>query len=187
MSRRWLFAGLSVATLLLGWLAFPARHERPRRAPRHAANEPPSAFSPEPTAYTTEPELALAAKALPSPALDVGSASASAPTNPPASSEASLMARLRELGSSDPELTLRLSRAGNERFKRSADAVERSWFMIKSLSDLGRQDEARAAGRDLLRDYPGTSWAEDAHRHLFVNPPTAPAERGYGKQLELER
>jgi hypothetical protein len=97
------------------------------------------------------------------------------------------MARLRELGSSNPELTLRLSREGNERFRRSADAVERSWFVVKSLSDLGRQDEARAAGRDLLRDYPGTPWAEDAYRHLFVNPPTDPAERGYGKQLELEQ
>ena len=36
----------------------------------------------------------------------------------------------------------------------------------------------------LLDDYPTSEWAQDVHRHLFVNPPTHPLERGYGKTLE---
>jgi TolA-binding protein len=104
---------------------------------------------------------------------------------PPALDEASLMAKLRELRGSSPELTLALSRQAQARFKNSPDAAEQSWFVVKSLTDLGRHDEARVEGKKLVKDYPGTRWAEDAHRHLFVNPATHPAERGYGKDLDL--
>lgn len=38
----------------------------------------------------------------------------------------------------------------------------------------------------LIDKYPTSDWAQDVHRHLFVNPPNSPAERGYGKTLELE-
>ena len=96
------------------------------------------------------------------------------------------MARLRELRGSDPELTLKLSREAQARFENSPDAAEQSWFVVKSLTDLGRHDEARIEGRKLVKDYPGTRWAEDTYRHLFVNPATHPAERGYGKNLDLE-
>jgi len=98
----------------------------------------------------------------------------------------SLMAKLRELRGSNPELTLQLAREAQARFKSGPDAAEQSWFVVKSLTDLGRHDEARVEGRRLIKDYPGTRWAEDAHRHLFVNPGTHPAERGYGKDLDLE-
>jgi hypothetical protein len=96
------------------------------------------------------------------------------------------MSTLRDLRGSDPERTLALARDGNRRFPDSPDVAERSWVIVKSLSDLGRHDEARAEGRVLLERFRDTRWAEDVYRHLFVNPPTHPFERGYGKDLELE-
>jgi len=96
------------------------------------------------------------------------------------------MARLRELRGSNPELTLALAREARARFKNSPDAAEQAWFVVKSLTDLGRHDEARLEGRKLVKAYPGTRWAEDVYRHLFVNPATHPAERGYGKDLDLQ-
>ena len=35
-------------------------------------------------------------------------------------------------------------------------------------------------------EYPDSDWTRDVHRHMFVNPPTHPTERGYGKEYELE-
>ena len=96
------------------------------------------------------------------------------------------METLRELRSSDPSLTLQLAREGNRRFKGSADAAERSWFIVKALSDLSRHDEARLEGRALVDEDRESRWAEDVYRHLFVNPPTHPFERGYGKKLESD-
>ncbi len=96
------------------------------------------------------------------------------------------MRTLRELRGTEPELTLKLARDGNERFQDSPDAAERSWFIVKSLSDLGRHDEARVEGRVLVDKYRESSWAEDVQRHLFVNPATHPSERGYGKVLESD-
>jgi hypothetical protein len=100
--------------------------------------------------------------------------------------EAALMDTLRELGGSDPNLTLQLARQGNQRFQNSGDAAERSWFIVRALSDLGRHDEARLEGRALVDEYRETRWAQDVYRHLFVNPPTHPFERGYGKKLESD-
>ncbi len=96
------------------------------------------------------------------------------------------MSKLRDLRGSNPTLTLELARAGNQRFPDSPDVAERSWFIVKSLSDLGRHEEARVEGRTLVERYRDTRWGEDVYRHLFVNPPTHPSERGYGKELELE-
>jgi hypothetical protein len=100
--------------------------------------------------------------------------------------EAALMDTLRELRASDPNLTLQLAREGNRRFQNSGEAAERSWFIVKALSDLGRHDEARLEGRALVDEYRETRWAQDVYRHLFVNPPTHPFERGYGKKLESD-
>lgn len=96
------------------------------------------------------------------------------------------MASLRELRGSDPSLALQLAREGNARFQDSASAAERAWFIVKALSDLGRHDEAQLEGRAMVDKYRDTPWAEDVYRHLFVNPPTHPAERGYAKTLELD-
>ena len=71
-------------------------------------------------------------------------------------------------------------------FKESQDAPERAWIIVKSLMNMERTDEARAEAAIMLQKYPGTSWANDVHRHMFVNPPGHPLERGYGKKTELE-
>jgi hypothetical protein len=114
--------------------------------------------------------------------------SASAPTgrNGLVLDEPALMDTLRELRASDPNLTLQLAREGNRRFPNSGKAAERSWFIVKALSGLGRHDEARLEGRELVDEYRETRWAQDVYRHLFVNPPTHPFERGYGKKLESD-
>jgi hypothetical protein len=115
-----------------------------------------------------------------------------APPNPdkaataPPRGEAALMAQLRDLSGSDPELSLRLAREGNRRFKDSPDEPERWWYVVRSLMNLSRPDEARGEARALIDKYPTSDWAQDVRRHLFVNPPTHPLERGYGKTLELE-
>ena len=96
------------------------------------------------------------------------------------------MTQLRDLSGSNPDLSLRLAREGNHRFKDSPDEAERWWYVVRSLMNLSRQDEARAEARILIDRYPASDWAQDVHRHLFVNPPTHPLERGYGKTLELE-
>ena len=96
------------------------------------------------------------------------------------------MDELRDLAASDPERSLRIAREGNRRFPKTADEPERWSYIVKSLMRLGRSDEARAEARVLLDNYPETEWAQDVQRHLFVNPPTHPEERGYGKSRELD-
>ena len=95
------------------------------------------------------------------------------------------MTRLRDLGATDPALTLELARQGERQFANSADAAERSWMIVKALMELGRADEARAEARVMVEKYRGTSWAEDVYRHMLVSPSPDPAERGHGKTNEL--
>jgi len=106
---------------------------------------------------------------------------------PSAPSESNLMAELRDLRATEPTRTLELARAANQRFSRSPDAPERSWYIVRALLDLDRRDEARAEALQMQRDYPGSTWSEDIYRHVLVNPGTHPAERGYGTTYELER
>jgi hypothetical protein len=173
LKRSSAYLALAVLALLAGALWLLAR-EKPERAAAGALTASPAA------------SLSLAAPGLASvPATP--SAAAPAPSlAPDALDERSLMLELRRLRGSNPPLTLRLAREGNERFAHSPDAAERSWFIVKSLSELGRHDEARAEGRILVERHRDTRWAEDVYRHLFVNPPTHPAERGYGKVLESD-
>jgi TolA-binding protein len=96
------------------------------------------------------------------------------------------MAAIRDLGASDPARALELSREGNRRFPNSADAAERSWTICKSLAALGRSAEARDEARQMVEQYPGTSWASDVRRHLLTQPLTDPGQRGYGKSSELD-
>jgi hypothetical protein len=110
-------------------------------------------------------------------------ATATAPD--PARAEAALMTQLRDLSGSDPALSLRLAREGNRRFEGSADEPERRWYVVRSLMHLSQLGEAQAEAHALLDKYPDSEWAQDVHRHLFLNPPTHPLERGYGKTLEL--
>jgi hypothetical protein len=168
----------AIAVLIAG-AALPAFCDAPRRE----AGAPPS------TSAARALQLSVpAAAAWPA---------SSSPRSPPAASvpaaalgdgllvdEPTLMDTLRDLRGSDPSLTLQLARQGNHHFKDSAGAAERSWFIVKALSDLGRHDEARREGRVLVDKFTKTRWAQDVYRHVFVNPATHPFERGYGEKFE---
>jgi hypothetical protein len=172
-------ATAATAVLLAFGAFFVLNHAAPR--PKSA----PASQSAEGLRSNTE---AVAVPPLPSAPRAPAAAVAPVPTarDGLALDEAALMDTLRELRGSDPNLTLQLAREGNQRFHDSADAAERSWFIVKALSDLGRHDEARLEGRALVDEYRETRWAQDVYRHLFVNPPTHPFERGYGKKLESD-
>ena len=85
-------------------------------------------------------------------------------------SEAALMVRLRELGETDPPLSLRLAREGNDRFPNSPDAPERAFIVVKSLVDMARFKEAQAEARKMLKAYPNDPRTLDVERHLLSNP-----------------
>jgi hypothetical protein len=170
---------MAAAAVLLAFVAFFAF----RDAAPHGGTALPAKAA---VATPSRPELAAVAQAALPPALPTADAPAPTARAAPLFDEAALMNRLRELRGSDPNRTLQLAREGNRRFEDSADAAERAWFIVKALSDLGHHDEARLEGRMLVDKYGATSWAEDVHRHLFVNPPTHPLERGHGKDLELD-
>jgi hypothetical protein len=91
--------------------------------------------------------------------------------------EESLMAKIRELASSDLELSLKLAQEGNDRYPDSPDAVERTWFVCKSLTGLGRSQEARAEALKMVQKYPRTSWTSDVQRHVLSNPEIQPLAR----------
>ena len=90
--------------------------------------------------------------------------------------EASLMAKIRELGTSDLELSLELAREGNDRFPSSSDAIERTWVICKSLTGLGRSQEARSVALEMVRKYPDANWTRDVQRHVLFAPAPQPAE-----------
>jgi TolA-binding protein len=87
------------------------------------------------------------------------------------------MAKLRDLGTSDLELSLKLAREGNARYPDSSDAVERTWFVCKSLTGLGRSEEARAEALRMVEKYPGTSFTNDVQRHVLFAPQFEPPGR----------
>jgi hypothetical protein len=83
-----------------------------------------------------------------------------------AADEAAIMAKLHEVKLSNPPLSLRLAREGNQRFPDSPDAPERAWFEARALVDMQRFDEAQELARAMGKLYPGTHWTEDVQRHL---------------------
>jgi hypothetical protein len=173
------FLAIAAAVLLAGAVGLIGLRQKPplaRQAPESGATVAPAAV------LAAEPALPSPSR----PAMLAESPAAAPPAAPSSLDERSLMTTLRELRGSNPTLTLQLAREGNRRFPDSPDVAERSWVIVKSLSDLGRHDEARVEGRILVERYRDTRWGEDVYRHLFVNPPTHPFERGYGKELEGE-
>lgn len=96
-------------------------------------------------------------------------------------SEKLLMEALRELGSSDPTLSLQLARQGNARYPHSADAPERDWYAIRALVDSGNLLEAVAAARVFVQSFPENRFADDVARHLLTHPLTHPTEVGYAQ------
>lgn len=84
--------------------------------------------------------------------------------------EAALMAKIREIGESNPELSIQLAREGNTRYPNSPEAAERAWRIAKSLVNLKRFHEARDEAKIMVEKYRGTEWANDVARHLLVHP-----------------
>jgi hypothetical protein len=133
--------------------------------------QPPPPGDPDPIAHAAAPAAPRSPAPPPSPQEAPARVQSGAPAPRPPLDEAALMARLHDLAETNPALTLVLAREGNARFSGSPDAPERAWMLVKSLVNLERFDEARAEAREMVRKYPGTSWAQDLQRHLLSNPP----------------
>jgi hypothetical protein len=148
-------SGLGVAFALWPSPKVPSDQASKREAPESAALEP--------SAPEAEP------RAQPAP-LPVPSAVAEAPPSVPLE-EGELMARLRTIKGSDPELAVALATEGNRRFPDSADAPERTSILIHALAALGRASEARGAAEEMVNHYADSAWVAEveaftgAHRH----------------------
>jgi hypothetical protein len=162
-SRRWLtVAGIALLGTVTAVVVWRGKRAEPRSVP---TVEPQPSESAEPIGSLRRP----------------ASARSTAP-----SAEASLMAKLHELGETDPPRSLELAIQGNRLYPESKDAPERGWIICKSLVNMQRFEEAQAEARIMVERYPNTPWTLDVERHLLVNPLTHPSERGYGKKYELE-
>ena len=153
---------------------------RPHQQPVAAADttgETPAAAEPR----APDPAPVPAAPPVPQPARRRSPAAPS-----PAVTEPALMSAIRELGAADPARALELAREGNRRFPNSADAAERTWTICKSLAALGRFSEAQQEARQMVQQYPDTTWASDVKRHLLTQPLEDPSQRGYGRSSELD-
>ena len=154
--------GVASALCLALW---PAR--RPTNTVRNSGLPPVAEASPE----REQPA------ALPRPPAVVPASLAVAPVQAVAlPDEAALMSTLRALGDSDPERSLQLARAAEQRFPASPDAAERSWYVCKSLVNLERFYDAREEAKRMANEHPGTSWTADVARHLLVNPLDLPGD-----------
>ena len=85
---------------------------------------------------------------------------------------------LGELGSDDPELSLRLARDARARFPGSPRAVELDYFELRSLVNLGKLDEAIRGARALVAAHPEHPLANEVARHLLTHPMTDRTEVG---------
>ena len=127
------------------------------RSRRRSRGRPPPAHRP---GDGSAPEAAARAVAPPLTARDLAALV----------NEAALMVRLRQLGETDPPLSLRLAREGNARFPNSPDAPERAFIVVKSLVDMARFKEAQGEARKMLKAYPNDPRTLDVERHLLSNP-----------------
>jgi cell division septation protein DedD len=142
------------------------------------SKRPPSVEQQEPVA--TAPQAIgfdAAPKAMPTPLPPDASPKNVAPRRPPAGKdagvllrEAALLTKLHDVAASDPALSLRLAKQALARFPDSPDAPEFEWYVVRSLSNLARFDEARDEAHIMLKKYPGTSWSNDVQRHVLSNP-----------------
>jgi hypothetical protein len=93
-----------------------------------------------------------------------------------ASYQTESMEMLRQLVETDPERAIEIARVGNRRFPKRPEAAERSWIVVKGLSNLKRFEEARDEVRLMQQRYPGNKFALDAEQHLKLSP--ASGDRG---------
>ena len=74
----------------------------------------------------------------------------------------------------NPAKTLQVSREAHTRHASTDDGPRFNLYVIRSLVELGRFDEAVAETDSMLARYPGHSLAEAARRHLKAQPLGAP-------------
>lgn len=94
----------------------------------------------------------------------------SAPTVGLAQSDPVAMKALQDLLDKDKEAALAEARAGLARDPNGPDAAERTWVVVKSLTGLGRLEEARREAEVMVPKYRGTWWANDVERHVLAHP-----------------
>ena len=99
-------------------------------------------------------------------------------SSPPPTNETLALDKLRDLSTSTPLLALRLAREGNARDPKGTEAPGRAWVIVKSLTNLGRFDEAREEARQMVEAYPNTPDALDVERHVLVHPAGPPVTTG---------
>ena len=151
--------------VVLGVLAL--RDQRPRAV---RVEEPDPVTEPRPA----EPRAARGEL------VPVAEPSAGVPGEPDAGQlldEASLLAKLHELGASDPPQSLQLAKEAVARFPDSPNAPEFHWNVVKALFNLRQLDEAKDEARIMLWKYPDNYYTGDVVRHL-LNPPPNPSVSG---------
>jgi hypothetical protein len=158
---------LTVIALLVGLGAFALHRKHPSPVEKQ---EPGAATTPVANLHATPRSLPVM------PSRDAAGKEV-ARRRPPAGNdvdvpftEAALLAQLHDLAASDPASSLRLAKEALARFPNSSDAPEFEWYVVRSLTNLQRFDEARDEARSMIKKYPGTSWSSDVQRHVLSNP-----------------
>lgn len=177
-----LVMGAIIAVMVWRNSSAPAQREALSDTAETEESQDPAAVEAAP-----QPELARAPE-LPrtTPVVTASATAAAVPAPAALPDEDALMTKLHALGQSDPEQSIQLARDGNRRFPKGSGASERAWIVCKSLTNLARFDEAREEAKQMVKDYPGTSWTMDVIKHILIQPGTHPAQRGHGQQLEGE-
>jgi len=85
--------------------------------------------------------------------------------------EASLLAKLHDLGLADPLLSLKLAREALDRFPGSPNAPEFEWNAVKALFNMGRIEDAKEEARVMRWRYPNSNFTSDVDRHLLHPQP----------------
>ena len=162
-----ILGALAIIALLAVLGAFAVHHKRPSPADKQepvVATSPAAKLDAPPRSMPAMPAPDTASKGVVLRRPPVGK-DADVPFT-----ETALLAKLHDLAASDPASSLRLAKEALARFPDSPDAPEFEWYVVRSLTNLQRFDEARDEARSMIKKYPGTSWSSDVQRHVLSNP-----------------
>ncbi len=81
---------------------------------------------------------------------------------------------LKERLMSEPDNTLQIAKEALKEHPNSEKVPEFHWYVIRSLMEIGRRDEAIKEAKRFVLRYPGNYHAEDVRRHLLT--PMAPPQ-----------
>jgi type IV secretory pathway VirB10-like protein len=166
--------GVIAVAVVLG--AFALRDKQPGPSPIEE-HETVATTPPAPSSHAAPPKPPSLPPPAPSPLAAPKHRQATGKDAGAILDEASLMAKLHELGVSNLPLSLQLAREGVARFSGSPNAPEFEWNVVKSMAAMGRSKEAQEEARVMVKKYPGTSWTADVQRHVLSNPEIPPTGR----------